>query len=140
RDYLAALDLPSPAESSAFFDAPKLLADADAAHQGATARNETDWIDDAGQRSINQHFIDVQFGQQKQEIAQNKAQLDGAVQNWIATPGPDGRPQTDLPPPALWTQLGPEEQQNVLAALKKNAGGPEAAQGTVDASPGLSNR
>ena len=67
----------------------------------------------------------MQFGQQNQQIAQAKAQLDSAVSTWIATPRPDGRPQTDLPPPALWVQLSPDEQQNVLAALKRNAGVPQ---------------
>ena len=104
---------------------PKQLADADAAHRAATAQNDADWAHDPDQRAINQHYIDVQFGQQKQAIADAKAKLDNAVSTWIATPRPDGRPQTDLPPPALWAQLGPDEQQNVLAALKRNALGTE---------------
>ena len=119
--YLAGLPTPTPSEPSTFFDAPKQLADADAAHQAATARNDADWAHDAGQRAINQHYIDVRFGQQKQVIAEAKAGLNGAVENWIATPRPDGRPQTDLPPLALWAELSETEQQDVLAALRRNA-------------------
>jgi hypothetical protein len=129
RDYVTGLELPTPGEPSTFFDAPKQLAEVEAAHQAATSQNEADWSHNADQRAINQHYIDVQFGQQKQEIAEAKAELDGAVGNWIATPRPDGRPQTDLPPPVLWAQLGPDEQQAVLAALKRNALGPEDGGG-----------
>jgi hypothetical protein len=121
--YLAALPNPTPSEPSTFFDAPKQLADADAAHQAATARNDADWLHDPGQCAINQHYIDVQFGQQMQAIAEAKAKLDSTIGSWIFTPRPDGRPQTDLPPPALWAELSPGEQQTVLAALKRNATG-----------------
>ena len=38
------------------------MADLKQAHLDATARNETDWPDDASQRATNQHFIDVKFG------------------------------------------------------------------------------
>jgi hypothetical protein len=117
QTYLAGLPKPPPGEPSAFFDASKQLADADAAHQAATVQNEADWAHDDAQRAINQHYIDVQFGQQNQAIADAKAKLDDAVSTWIATPRPDGRPQTDLPPPALWVRLSPDEQQAVLAAL-----------------------
>jgi hypothetical protein len=123
QTYLAGLPTPMPDESSTFFDAQKQLAGADAAHQEATAHNDADWAHDPSQRAINQHYIDVQFGQQKQAITEAKAKLDNAVSSWITTPRPDGRPQTDLPPPALWVQLSPDEQQNVLAALKQNAAG-----------------
>ena len=119
--YLADLPKPMPGEPSALFDAPRQLADADVAHREATAQNDADWIHDPSQRAINQHYIDVQLGQQKQAIAEAKAKLDNAVSTWIATPRPDGRPQTDLPPPSLWVQLSPDEQQNVLAVLKQNA-------------------
>ena len=93
--YLAGLPTPTPSEPSTFFDAPKQLADADAAYQSATAQNQADWVHDEGQRAINEHYIDVRFGQQKQAIAEAKAKLDSAVNAWIATPRPDGRPQTD---------------------------------------------
>ncbi len=126
QTYLAGLPTPSPGEPSTFFDAPKQLADADATHQAATARNAADWAHDVSQRAISQHYIDVQFGQQKLGIAQLQAALDNAVSSWIATPRSDGRPQTDLPPPALWVQLSPDEQQNVLATLKRNATGEPA--------------
>jgi hypothetical protein len=115
--YLAGLETQASSESSTFLDAPQQLADADAAHRAATAQNEADWAHDNGQHAINQHYIDVQFGQQNQAIADAKAKLDDAVSTWIATPRPDGRPQTDLPPPALWVRLSPDEQQAVLAAL-----------------------
>jgi hypothetical protein len=127
RTYLAGLPKPAPGEPSAFFDAPKQLADADAAYRAATVQNQTDWAHDDAQRAINQHYIDVQFGQQKQAIADAKARLDTAVSSWIAAPRPDGRPQTDLPPPALWVQLSLDEQQTVLAALKRNATGKPAS-------------
>ena len=139
QTYLASLETQAPSESSTFLDAPKQLADADTAHQAATEQNDADWAHDASQHTINQHYIDVQFGQQKQQIAQAKADLDSSVANWIATPRPDGQPQTELPPPALWAQLSPDAQQNVLAALKRNAfspevdGGPEGEpHGTID--------
>jgi len=121
RDYVAGLERPTPPDPSSFFDAPRQMAEADAAQQAATAQNRADWAHDAGQRAINQHYIDVQFGHQKQVIAQAKAGLDGAVSAWIATPHPDGQPQTDLPPPALWAQLSSDEQRNVLTALRRNA-------------------
>ena len=126
QTYLAGLPEPTPGQPSAVFDGPKQLADADAAYRAATVRNQADWAHDDSQRAINQHYIDVQFGQQKQAIAEAKAKLDNAVSTWIATPRPDGRPQTDLPPPALWVQLSPDEQQTVLAALKRNATGEPA--------------
>ena len=140
RTYLAGLPKPIPGEPSVFFDAPKQLAEADAAHQATTAQNEVDWAHDASQRAINQHYIDVQFGQQKQAIAQTKAEIDSAVANWVATPSPDGRPQTDLPPLALWAPLNPDEQRNALGALKRNAGVPQTQAVneravTSDASP-----
>jgi hypothetical protein len=127
QTYLAGMETPTQSESSTFFDAPKQLADADTAYQAATERNDADWAHDASQRAINQHYIDVQFGQQRQAIAQAKAELDNAVNTWIATPRPDGRPQTDLPPPALWAELSPDEQQNVLSVLKQNASGEPAS-------------
>jgi hypothetical protein len=139
QTYLAGLPKPTPGEPSAFFDAPKQLADADAAHRTATMQNDADWAHDPSQRAINQHYIDVQFGRQKQAIAEAKADLDGAINAWIATPRPDGRLQTDLPSPALWAKLSPDEQQNVLAALQRNALGPEVGQSTTDSSAEISN-
>jgi hypothetical protein len=123
--YLAGLPKAESSQPSAVFDAPKQLADADAAHRAATAQNDADWAHDPDQLAINQHYIDVQFGQQAQAIADAKAKLDYAVSTWIATPRPDGRPQTDLPAPVLWFQLSPDEQQNILAMLKRNALGSE---------------
>ena len=105
--YLAGLPTPTPSEPSTFFDAPKQLADADAAHQAATARNDADWAHDPSQRAINQHYIDVQFGQQKQVIAKPRPGSMTRSSNWIATPRLDRRPQTDLPPLALWGELSP---------------------------------
>ena len=63
QTYLAGLPEPTPGEPSAVFNAPKQLADADAAYRAATVRNQADWAHDDSQRAINQHYIDVQFGQ-----------------------------------------------------------------------------
>jgi len=95
----------------------------DAAHRAATARNDADWVDDPSQRATNQHLIDVQFEAQKRDIEQANARLGKAVTDWVTRPRPDGSPQTDRPPPALWKQLAPDEQQAVDANLRLNARG-----------------
>ena len=114
--YLAGLPTPTPSEPSTFFDAPKQLADADAAHQAATARNDADWAHDPGQRAINQHYIDVRFGQQKQVIAEAKAGLNGAVENWIATPRP-GRTTADRP--AAARAVGPAQRDGAAGRPRR---------------------
>ena len=127
QEYLGKIVLP-PAEPAAFFDAPRLLAEAEAAHQAMMAQNATDWADNPSQRATNQHYIDVQFGQRRRGIEQAKAQLDGAVADWLTQPMPDGQPQTNRPPLALWTQLSPDDQNAVDTVLVLNARAPEVAQ------------
>jgi hypothetical protein len=122
RDYLGRIAPPS-SEPAANFDASRLMTEADAAHQAATEQNNTDWADNPSQRATNQHHIDVQFGLQKRGIEQAKAQLDGKVTDWLTQPMPDGQPQINRPPLALWTQLSPEQQNGVDAALAQNARG-----------------
>ena len=125
RDYLAKIVRPA-SQSPAFFDALRLLEEADAAHEAATEQNNTDWAGNPTQRATNQHYIDVQFGQRKHGIEQAKGQLDGAVADWLTLPMPDGQLQINRPPLAIWTRLGPDDQAVVDAVLAQNAG-PTAA-------------
>jgi hypothetical protein len=113
QDYLARLGLPDSRD----------LAELDAAHQAATAQNDSDWPDDDSQRATNQHFIDVAFGQKKRAALEAKAGLHQAVNDWLDQSGADGTPQTERPPLALWTQLDPKEQQAVDRVLLWNARG-----------------
>jgi hypothetical protein len=129
RDYVTGLELPTPGEPSTFFDAPKQLAEVEAAHQAATSQNEADWSHNADQRAINQHYIDVQFGQQKQEIAEAKAELDGAVGNWIATPRPDGRHKPTFRRPCYGPSLA--RTSNRLCSLR-SSGTPSAPKTVAD--------
>ena len=122
REYLGKI-APPVSEPRPFFDAPRLLEEAEAAHQAMTAQNATDWAGNPSQRATNQHFIDVQFGQRKRGIDQARAQLDGAVADWLTQPMPDGQPQIERPPLAIWTQLSPGDQNTVDAVLAHGARG-----------------
>ena len=122
RDYLGKIARPA-SERPPFFDASRLMEEAEAAHKAVTERNNGDWADNASQRATNQHYVDVQFGHRKRDIEQAKAQLDGAVADWLTQPMPDGQPQINRPPLALWAQLSPDDQSAVDAVLAQNARG-----------------
>ncbi|MFI4999905.1 MAG: hypothetical protein ACHQK9_08510, partial [Reyranellales bacterium] len=136
RDYLGKIAAPPQDEAPTFFDASRLMAEADAQHTAASEQNATDWPDNPTQRATNQHYIDVQFGKQKRGIERTQAQLESNVTNWLTQPMPDGQPQTSRPPLALWTQLSPWQQQSVDAVLAQNARNATAgAQLPAPASP-----
>jgi hypothetical protein len=101
--------------------APGTDADIDAAHEEASERNAEDWNHDPELQATIQHFIDVLFGNLKRNLARSEAERDAALDDWLNKPGPDGHPQTELPPLALWTQLDPERQQAVRNTLANNA-------------------
>jgi hypothetical protein len=95
----------------------------EAQRAAATRQNQADNSDDPAHQRLAQHFIDVGFDGQQNDLQQAKAARDEAVENWIATPAPDGKPQTAAPPPALWNKLSPDEQAAVFARLGQNAQG-----------------
>ncbi|MBS0520766.1 MAG: hypothetical protein JSR90_18855 [Proteobacteria bacterium] len=97
------------------------LAALDTAHQAATAQNEADWPDNPSQRATNQHFIDVAFGTRKRDAVKARADLTQAVTDWLDQPAPDGSPQTQRPPLALWTRLNDDERRTLDARLAQNA-------------------
>jgi hypothetical protein len=109
--YLAKLGLPETQD----------LAELDSAHQAATAQNQVDWPDSPSQRATNQHFIDVAFGRLKSNVVQASASLGRAVDDWLNQLGPDGRPQVERPPLALWASLSLNDRQRVDEVLKQNA-------------------
>ncbi len=127
RAWLAQLAPPPSPEPAAFFDAPRLLVDGDAAHAAATAQNEADWSGNPTQQATNQHLIDVQFGKQKREIEQTRVRLDNDVKAWLTKPGSDGQAQTERPPFAIWKLLNPEQHHAVDIVLTQNARGADVA-------------
>src|SRR5471030_2015418 len=63
------------------------LGELDSAHQAVTVQNKVDWPDNDSQRSTNQHFINVAFGEKKREAAQATVDLEQAVKDWANQPG-----------------------------------------------------
>jgi hypothetical protein len=111
HDYLAKLPIPDTRD----------LAELDAAYRAATAQNEADWPDNDSQRTVNQHFIDVTFGQKNADAAQAKADLGQQVNNWLDQPN-----QMVRPPLPMWAQLTPAEKLAVDSQLAQNAMGFDA--------------
>lgn len=114
RDYVEGV-LPQPFPATA--EATQV------AHDDATARNAADWAHDPTQQATNQHLIDVQFGSHQRGLRQVDAQREQALQEWLGRSNADGNPQTERPPPALWTQLTDDQRQKVDARLAANARG-----------------
>src|SRR5471030_3075761 len=77
QDYLAELAIPNTHD----------LGELDSAHQAVTVQNKVDWPDNDSQRSTNQHFINVAFGEKKREAAQATVDLEQAVKDWANQPG-----------------------------------------------------
>src|SRR5476649_1086540 len=105
QDYLAELAIPNTHD----------LGELDSAHQAVTVQNKVDWPDNDSQRSTNQHFIDVAFGEKKREAAQATVDLEQAVKDWANQPGQAGRPSF-----AAWVRLDPDQQQAIDARLLDN--------------------
>jgi hypothetical protein len=103
----------------------------DAQHAAATQQNQTDNAGDPELQADVQHVLDVQHGLQKRGLDQAAApQPNQALQDWLSQTAPDGQPQTERPPAAIWSTLGPEERAAVDRQLSANAGGE-----TSDATP-----
>jgi hypothetical protein len=95
------------------------LPDLRQAHLKATAQNEADWLENAGQRATNQHFIDVKFGKAVRDVLIDQAELKRSVADWLARPGPDGEAQTERPPVAIWASLSVAERNEIDSALRR---------------------
>jgi hypothetical protein len=92
-------------------------------------------IDNAGDPELQtdvQHVLDVQHGLQKRGLDQVATpKPNPAVQEWLLQTGPDGQPQIERPPAAIWNTLGPEERAAVDRQLKANAHGEAADEGAT---------
>jgi hypothetical protein len=94
--------------------------EADGWHFDATAQNARDHADDPEQQAIVQHLLDVNRAQSKRAIDERQATLDRTVEDWIAAPGLDGKPQTNLPPSSVWMQLDDARKTALLEGLRQN--------------------
>ncbi len=101
--------------------------EADRWYGNATAKNERDHVDDPEQKAIVQSLLDIGYGQSKRAVGQRQAELDKLVTDWLATTAAGGKPQTDLPPPELWTQLDDTRQARLLEGLRRNGRSADAA-------------
>jgi hypothetical protein len=108
-----------------FLDTRKLTIDAEKWRIDATAKNTADWVSNPPQMAANQQLINVQYEQKKQLIQLQKDQLNNAVQDWVTKPLPNGMPQTERPPPAVWNQLTFEQHRSIDSTLTHNAKGAE---------------
>lgn len=104
------------------------LEDLNKAETEATAKNNADWKNNDTQRLTNQHLIDIQFGEDKQKIEEDKAELTRTVYDWLTKPGPNGRLRTGRPPLTTWAKLSLEEQKGVDGVLKLNTHNPAPSE------------
>jgi len=104
----------------------------DVQHATATQQNQTDNAGDPELQTDVQHVLDVQHGLQKRGLDQVATpKPNPAVQEWLLQTGPDGQPQIERPPAAIWNTLGPEERAAVDRQLTANAHGEAADEGTT---------
>ncbi len=103
----------------------------DAQHAEATQQNQTDNAGAPDLRADVQHVLDVQHGLQKRGLDRAATpQPNQVLQEWLSQTGPDGQPQTERPPAALWNTLRPEERAAIDRQLKANAHGEAADAGS----------
>jgi len=117
KDYADGIASATPAAS---------LEEIDAQHQAALQQAEADHADDPRQQTLARHFLNQAFNARRQELQQGEGSSANAVDEWLNTPGADGGPQRNLPPPAvlsglddnalddLVTRLDPGDRQVVL--------------------------
>lgn len=94
----------------------------DEAHRAAVGRILVDWPEDPEMQAAVRHLLDVAFDDHRHRITQRRADLEKQIEEWFEQRLPDGRRQNRRPPRALWTQLDPDQRQQVYERLKINTG------------------
>jgi hypothetical protein len=92
----------------------------DVAHRAAVGRIPVDWPDDPEMQAVVRHLLDVAFDDHRHGITQRRTDLEKQIEEWFEQRLPDGRRQNRRPPRALWTQLDPDQRQQVYERLKLN--------------------
>jgi hypothetical protein len=112
KDYVAGITPASPAPSHGEVDEQYLA---------AIQENQADHASNPKKQKTVQHVLDVKYNLQRRDLDEARTRRGQAVQEWLAHSDPEGQPQADRPPPALWNQLTPGEQDAVDARLAQNA-------------------
>jgi hypothetical protein len=112
KDYADGIASTAPATS---------LEEIDAQHQAAAQQAEADHPDDPRQQTLARHFLNQAFDARRQELQQGNAGPANVVDAWLNTPGADGGPQRDLPPPAVLSSLDDNALDDLVHRLDPNA-------------------
>jgi hypothetical protein len=110
----------------------------DAQHAAATQQNQTDNQAEPAYQADVQHVLDVQRATQKRGIDDESTQRVQEVADWLSRAIPDGKPQTNTPPPSVRRRLTPDEQTALDKQLVIHARGAVPA-GTEAVTPTTPN-
>jgi len=111
KDYADGIASATPAAS---------LEEIDAQHQAAAQQAAADHADDPRQQTLARHFLNQAFDTRRQELQQGKDGPANAVETWLNTPGVDGGPQRNLPPPAVLSGLDDDALRDLVFRLGRD--------------------
>jgi len=114
KDYADGIASATPATS---------LEEIDAQHQAAVQQAEADHADDPRQQTLARHFLKQAFDARRQELQQGEGSSANTVDEWLNTPGADGGPQRDLPPPAVLSSLDDDAVRDLVFRLGRDGRG-----------------
>jgi len=111
KDYADGIVSATPAAS---------LEEIDALHQAAIQQAEADHTDDPRQQTLARHFLNQAFDARRQELQQGNTGSADAIEEWLNTPGADGGPQRNLPPPAVLNRLDDNALDDLVFRLGRD--------------------
>jgi hypothetical protein len=106
----------------------KSSAEIEGQRTAALDRAAVDHASDPRQQALASQFIDASFNQRQADLAKETAERAAAVRDWLNTPDANGKPQTSLPPAALWNRLTEEERNQLLVQLHENGSPSDSSQ------------
>ena len=104
------------------------LEEIDAQHQAAVQQAAADHADDPRQQILARHFLKQAFDTRRQELQQGEGSSANAIEDWLNTPGADGGPQRDLPPPAILSGLDDNALRDLVFRIGRDDRGLDAVR------------